>query len=646
MKRTKKVLTLLLCMLMLVGILPLGQRARAEEITNLSATITLPTAGAHPVFTGTPGDSTLYTIREVKFYDEDHMLTDADTFAEGKTYRVLVWFRPVYSGYEIPAGGTAVINGSYTAEYHSAVSDGYGTKIFKLFYKVPAPENTGTKLNKVTVSDIQVPVIWDNLDSSFSVAPEAAYKKESIYQTIRWSKKSGSYTYISCAEGEMVKAGEIYCATILLRSKDDRPFDGNHPITITANTLHGTDAVYHKVVDTQYTLRNDNMVIEIKLFFKACMVYDYTFCFTNAPGKTHGMPKHGERVWDYYDVVPITQESDINTGSLSWYKSGTTTYLYPQETFQTGQEYELYFYLVDGETAIIKPGTIIVYYDDATGLYFEGELVADTYNGECHAWMEPKFTPVDPVIHSVELVNFSPPEIDDTVGQHVTVWANTSAGYELVSQTWHNQQGNTLPNSSIFEPATSYYSQLTVRPLNDRSFDSNIDVTLKNHNGNTVAIDDVQLQSDGTLRIRTASFPLVGYADTVRIYDYVPPTVGRLAGWCYPKIGSSAPYEFNQLTWHNATDNVTMSDSDVFEAGKTYYLMFTVKAKPGYTLDSDTQVRITTQYSGNTVETHAPAYSSGVLICSTKSTVAKERITDRVKVHGYRDPVAGEISLD
>ena len=98
MKRTKKVLTLLLCMLMLVGILPLGQRARAEEITNLSATITLPTAGAHPVFTGTPGDSTLYTIREVKFYDEDHMSTDADTFAEGKTYRVLVWFRPVYSG--------------------------------------------------------------------------------------------------------------------------------------------------------------------------------------------------------------------------------------------------------------------------------------------------------------------------------------------------------------------------------------------------------------------------------------------------------------------------------------------------------------------------------------------------------------------
>ena len=73
MKKTRitRFFSLLLCCLMLVGILPMGQVAYAADVPSLSATITLPVAGETPDEIGTSGDSSQYGVSVVLFYDGD-----------------------------------------------------------------------------------------------------------------------------------------------------------------------------------------------------------------------------------------------------------------------------------------------------------------------------------------------------------------------------------------------------------------------------------------------------------------------------------------------------------------------------------------------------------------------------------------------
>ena len=144
---------MLLTLVVLLGLLPTTAFAVEEEnivIDSVSATITLPTAGAHPVETGTAGDS-LYTIAQVRFYDSDsHRLDASDTFKAGETYGIYVSFHP-NSGYTIEQTTTATINGM-NAIYHTSYGSGANRKfIFRIDnYTVPRPPILGLNIQGIT----------------------------------------------------------------------------------------------------------------------------------------------------------------------------------------------------------------------------------------------------------------------------------------------------------------------------------------------------------------------------------------------------------------------------------------------------------------------------------------------------------------
>ena len=106
-----------------------------ELIDSVSATVTLPTAGSHPVETGTPGDSS-YTIARVYFYDDDRLLDASDTFEAGKTYRIHVHFLPNI-GYAIDQTTIATINGMNAAYWTSIGSGANRRSSFCITYTVP-----------------------------------------------------------------------------------------------------------------------------------------------------------------------------------------------------------------------------------------------------------------------------------------------------------------------------------------------------------------------------------------------------------------------------------------------------------------------------------------------------------------------------
>ncbi len=504
-------------------------------------------------------------------------------------------------------------------------------------------EDLESKISKVTLSDIQVPIVGKPLNGTYSILSSEEYEKHDSSQKICWTRMDGNYA-ISCGESEMVKEGETYFATIMLSSKTtDRPFDASRTLTITANTFHGSDIVTDKIVDIQYKLSHDDTIIEITLTFRACRVYDYTYELRNMPGVIHSMPNVGDVAWDYQDVFPNPNVSEeLDTLSLTWYKSGTDEYLMPNDVFQEGQEYQLSLFINDGKTAIIKPGTIIVYYDENTSLYFQGEL-----DEEGFVITESAFTPVDPVLHEITLCEFTLPVVGDTVNSHKRVHADTpffGATFELINQIWYDQSGNILSGSYEFERTVSYYCEFILKPLNNWHFEDDTIVTLQDCFGDTIALSQVCLQNDGTLLARTELFLLGEDIDALNIYDCAPPTAGRTANECFPQINSNASYEFTRLTWHNNSDDIDMSNNDVFEAGKEYSLTVVVCAKPGYNLNEKTQVVMTSEYSGVFVKTILPVFVSGNLVFSTESMVAKEAITDPLQIGGYKSPLVGSTS--
>lgn len=124
--------------------------AKWEEIVNsLDVSITLPVAGAHPVFTGTPGNSSKYRVDKYNFAFTDvstsNTLTAEDTFEVGKTYKITVWFTP-NSGYYIPTNATVKFNG-INATFWGAVGDGYDSKSFYINYTVPVIEKYNITFN-------------------------------------------------------------------------------------------------------------------------------------------------------------------------------------------------------------------------------------------------------------------------------------------------------------------------------------------------------------------------------------------------------------------------------------------------------------------------------------------------------------------
>ncbi|MBQ6552714.1 MAG: InlB B-repeat-containing protein [Clostridia bacterium] len=298
--------------------------------------------------------------------------------------------------------------------------------------------------------------------------------------------------------------------------------------------------------------------------------------------------------------------------------------------------------LPEAGAAPVSTGTLICCYDDDTGLYPEGE---PDENGRA----EMEFTPIDPFIRQIVIRGFTKPALGGAVEEHTTAWADATmfgAEYETVSQGWFTNVGfSPLAKTYTFLGNTNYFSEIVVAPKNGYSFAADATVTLNDINGNEVALSKIERRGDGTIMLRTEVFLLSESIETVRIYDFVPPTLGLRAQACRPRISDGA--EFNDIAWFNVTDGVTMDDDDCFEAGKIYYLMFTVKAASGWYLTNDTVVEVTRQRSFTRVDLKDSIYLPGpnVIVCSSENMPTAVRYTN-IQIGGYRAPVVDQNAGD
>ena len=180
---TKKILlNFILLLIMIIGIITLGTTASyaAENITEVTVALTLPEEGKKPTLTGEVGDSSKYYISGISFYDNDAMkeVQKSEFFKVGETYTIYVSLTPK-SGYSIPTDVNAVIN-ERAAAFHQAISDGKGTKMFRVYYTVPSSKTGVITADRTDVDFGEIQVEFDSTEA------------EATAQTVRFTNTGNS----------------------------------------------------------------------------------------------------------------------------------------------------------------------------------------------------------------------------------------------------------------------------------------------------------------------------------------------------------------------------------------------------------------------------------------------------------------------
>ena len=154
-QKTHRLLSLLLCLVMVLGMLPMT--AFAAEITNGNARVTAPVAGGTPSFTATSDDPSKYSVEVLRWRDVAHSqditqvkLNDSSSpyynykFISGMVYEVVVEFTAVGEN-TLSHDNSFTINGNAT---------GYSENGLKRTYKFTA----GSSATVPTIANQEVPV--------------------------------------------------------------------------------------------------------------------------------------------------------------------------------------------------------------------------------------------------------------------------------------------------------------------------------------------------------------------------------------------------------------------------------------------------------------------------------------------------------
>ena len=161
-KKRHRLLSVLLCCAMLVGLLPTMALAANEQITTGNATITAPVGGETPTFTATTDAPDKYTAEVIRWVDVtknmDIRPTDLSdpsgeyynyTFVGGQQYTAVVEFT-AKEGYTLSYDNTFTINGKTTWW------TGNGLCRCHTFTATGTGGGEGTKVYSATVADINI----------------------------------------------------------------------------------------------------------------------------------------------------------------------------------------------------------------------------------------------------------------------------------------------------------------------------------------------------------------------------------------------------------------------------------------------------------------------------------------------------------
>ena len=266
------------------------------------------------------------------------------------------------------------------------------------------------------------------------------------------------------------------------------------------------------------------------------------------------------------------------------------------------------------------------------------------------------------VITFVELFGFHGPLIGETAEENISsICVFDDAPYTIKSLAWYTEvsgSNHMLTGSETFKESASYWLEITILPKSGYFFDYN-DQPLFWINNSQNYVDTnwlMYIEPDGSLAfysVELASEVAGGIIDELNIYGVFYPYQGESVGPSRNAIyiPNDCHCSIKSVTWsryaHEGEDSSqTVGDSEVFQAGDTYWLYFIIEPDEDYFFDSYAVPDVYINESTDYVETSTVwVDNDGNLRLSSISFPVVD-ITSGVKIEevnikGFNRPQAG-----
>ena len=328
-----------------------------------------------------------------------------------------------------------------------------------------------------------------------------------------------------------------------------------------------------------------------------------------------------------------------------WFCDTTSHTMESTDVFEEGKSYSYSWtvyakdgYVFDENTAVtINGGTEYV------DLHYTGP--ADESGEEFYVW-----TVSSPALEGEEITTVSVygnpvPYIGQTAGASLASFSVPDyAPYTISVLFWYNGTDDLqMKNNDVFEEGKSYFIHFEVKPKESYTFGENAPKVYINDGAKYVDKEWTTVKSNGSVLFYTIDLTPVPLIKVIKLYGVTIPKAGQTAGANLETVtpASDADYTISYLSWFNGTDDHIMSNEEVFEESKSYFICFRVTPNEGYAFsESDLTVYI----NGGTelVDTQwtAVAYNGDVLFYTADIALAAP-IT-QIEVNGFVSPKVGQ----
>ena len=224
------------------------------------------------------------------------------------------------------------------------------------------------------------------------------------------------------------------------------------------------------------------------------------------------------------------------------------------------------------------------------------------------------------------------------------ITVSDDAPYSVFSSAWFAAADDaSLDESAVFEDGAEYYAYIKLAPKSGYAFPSSFGEIAVTIGGETDRADAPYCRiASGDLLIYTTNYTAAdaSYITDVNVDGIVYPVPGA-----HPEVSFSvaddAPYSLGDCWWKNDTENRQMTPSDVFEAGKTYWLHVELIPDEGFRFPEDASDYSFVGFNGSADRIdYFTKLESGNLVIFSEDIFLTGLITD-VNVNGFVRPAPG-----
>ena len=298
------------------------------------------------------------------------------------------------------------------------------------------------------------------------------------------------------------------------------------------------------------------------------------------------LPTVGQKAEDNLETLSVPAGAKYYISEAYWINTHSSLFVSPGDAFEEG----IIYYL----KVVVAP--LSGYSVENAKPYFDGsQTYVDTgytrMEGNTLVFYSINLTAVKPtVINYVELLGFRNPTPGQTAGANLaSLSVPSNAKYSISDAYWVEVSSySALSDTDVFEEGVTYFLSVYVEAKYGYTFTTG--GTNPTFDGSQQYVDTAYCMVTSVDSYRIFSNDLVCTAPakvpTVNVTGFKEPVAGQTvaSNIASLKVPAGANYVITEAYWLDVVANKIVSGSDVFEAGRFYFLTVCLDPKDGYTL--------------------------------------------------------------